>query len=205
MAGDDANDHPDCFWQADVDGAAGHLAATLADEEPDVLVVYDPDGGYGHPDHIQVHRVGHRWAEIADIDRVRWVTMNRDAIRASIEAALADEGSWSDEGMLELRRERAESESFGMPDAEITATFVRGKIAGSAGCNDYTGSYQTSSDATIRISDLKGGRKACDQAIMDQENAYLSTLATAVSFQVQGDQLVINTAAAPLQYRTSGK
>jgi heat shock protein HslJ len=92
-----------------------------------------------------------------------------------------------------------------LPDAEITATFVRGKIAGSAGCNDYTGSYQTSSDATIRISDLKGGRKACDQAIMDQENAYLSTLATAVSFQVQGDQLVINTAAAPLQYRTSGK
>ncbi|HAZ36041.1 MAG TPA: GlcNAc-PI de-N-acetylase, partial [Acidimicrobiaceae bacterium] len=61
-----------------------------------------------------------RWAEMAGIHRVRWVTMNRDAIRASIEAALADEGSWSDEGMLELRRERAESESFGMPDAEIT-------------------------------------------------------------------------------------
>jgi len=92
----------------------------LADEEPDVLVVYDPDGGYGHPDHIQVHRVGHRWADMAGIDRVRWVTMNRDAIRDSIKAALADEDSWSDDGMLELRRERAESESFGMPDAEIT-------------------------------------------------------------------------------------
>ncbi len=120
MVGEDANGHPDCFWQADVDEAAAYLASTLADEAPDVLVVYDPDGGYGHPDHIQVHRVGHRWAETADIDRVRWVTMNRDAIRTSIEAALADEDSWSDDGMLEQRRDRAESESFGMPDAEIT-------------------------------------------------------------------------------------
>ena len=120
MVGEDANGHPDCFWQADVDEAAAYLASALADESPDVLVVYDPDGGYGHPDHIQGHRVGHRWAEMADIDRVRWVTMNRDAIRTSIEAALADEDSWSDDGMLELRRDRAESESFGMPDAEIT-------------------------------------------------------------------------------------
>ena len=120
MVGEDANGHPDCFWQADVDEAAAYLASALADEAPDVLVVYDPDGGYGHPDHIQVHRVGHRWAEMADIDRVRWVTMNRDAIRTSIEAALADEDSWSDDGMLEQRRDRAESESFGMPDAEIT-------------------------------------------------------------------------------------
>ena len=120
MVGEDANGRPDCFWQADVDEAAAYLASALADEAPDVLVVYDPDGGYGHPDHIQVHRVGHRWAEMADIDRVRWVTMNRDAIRTSIEAALADEDSWSDDGMLEKRRDRAESESFGMPDAEIT-------------------------------------------------------------------------------------
>ena len=120
MVGEDANGHPDCFWQADVDEAAAYLASALADEAPDVLVVYDPDGGYGHPDHIQVHRVGHRWAETANIDRVRWVTMNRDAIRTSIEAALADEDSWSDDGMLEQRRDRAESESFGMPDAEIT-------------------------------------------------------------------------------------
>ena len=120
MVGEDANGHPDCFWQADVDEASAYLASALADEAPDVLVVYDPDGGYGHPDHIQVHRVGHRWAETVDIDRVRWVTMNRDAIRTSIEAALADEDSWSDDGMLEQRRDRAESESFGMPDAEIT-------------------------------------------------------------------------------------
>jgi len=120
MVGEDANGRPDCFWQADVDEAAAYLASALADEAPDVLVVYDPDGGYGHPDHIQVHRVGHRWAEMADIDRVRWVTMNRDAIRTSIEAALADEDSWSDDGILEQRRDRAESESFGMPDAEIT-------------------------------------------------------------------------------------
>ena len=120
MADDPANHHPDCFWRADVVLAAERLEDLLVDEEPDLLVVYDPFGGYGHPDHIQVHRVGRRWASDVGGVRVRWVTMNRDAIRASIEAALADEGSWSDEGMLELRRERAESESFGMPDAEIT-------------------------------------------------------------------------------------
>ena len=58
MADDPANDHPDCFWQADVAAAAERLGGLLDGEDPDLLVVYDPSGGYGHPDHIQVHRVG---------------------------------------------------------------------------------------------------------------------------------------------------
>ena len=43
-----------------VEHAARRLAVILDEEEPDVLTVYDDIGGYGHPDHIQVHRVGMR-------------------------------------------------------------------------------------------------------------------------------------------------
>ena len=121
MDGDPANGHPDCFWQADVDEAASRLADLLADEQVDLAVVYDPHGGYGHPDHIQVHRVGTRWAQRAGVVRLRWTTMNRDAIRASIEEAFAA-GELDDmaAASLEERRERAEQEAFGTPADEIT-------------------------------------------------------------------------------------
>ena len=121
MAGEATNEHPGCFWQADVDEAAARLGELLADEHVDLAVVYDPDGGYGHPDHIQVHRVGTRWAEQAGIGRLRWVTLNRDSIRRSIEEAIA---TGDLDGMaaasLEERRERAEQEAFGTPADEIT-------------------------------------------------------------------------------------
>ncbi len=60
MAGEDTNDRPGSFAAADVDEAAGALAAILDEEGADVLVTYDEHGGYGHPDHVQVHRVGMR-------------------------------------------------------------------------------------------------------------------------------------------------
>ncbi|MGW4458102.1 N-acetyl-1-D-myo-inositol-2-amino-2-deoxy-alpha-D-glucopyranoside deacetylase [Streptomyces albidoflavus] len=53
------------FWSADVDEAALHLVEVIREVRPQVLVTYDPDGGYGHPDHIQAHRVAHRAAELA--------------------------------------------------------------------------------------------------------------------------------------------
>ena len=65
MMGEPSNDAPYCFWQADVEHAARRLAVILDEEEPDVLTIYDDNGGYGHPDHIQVHRVGRRAAELA--------------------------------------------------------------------------------------------------------------------------------------------
>lgn len=58
MMGEDSNFHPDCFWQADFDEAVGRMVAHIRRFRPDVLTIYDPYGGYGHPDHIQVHRVG---------------------------------------------------------------------------------------------------------------------------------------------------
>lgn len=60
MMGTPENHHPGAFWQADLDEAAERLAAILEEERAEVLTVYDSDGGYGHPDHIQVHRVGVR-------------------------------------------------------------------------------------------------------------------------------------------------
>ncbi|MBC8090512.1 MAG: PIG-L family deacetylase [Pseudonocardia sp.] len=78
MMGEPSNDAPYCFWQADVEHAAKLLAVVLDEEEPDILTVYDDNGGYGHPDHIQVHRVGKRAAELAAVPVVAQGTINRD-------------------------------------------------------------------------------------------------------------------------------
>jgi LmbE family N-acetylglucosaminyl deacetylase len=78
MTGWAQNDHEASFWRADVDDAARRLATVLQEERADVLTVYDWHGGYGHPDHIQVHRVGHRAAQLAGVSRLYEATMNRD-------------------------------------------------------------------------------------------------------------------------------
>ena len=85
MIGTPENDLPESFWQADVEAAAARLAAILTEEEADVLTVYDENGSYGHPDHIQVHRVGMRAAELAGTPRVYMNTLNRDHLRRSFE------------------------------------------------------------------------------------------------------------------------
>ncbi|MDF3291988.1 N-acetyl-1-D-myo-inositol-2-amino-2-deoxy-alpha-D-glucopyranoside deacetylase [Streptomyces silvisoli] len=65
MMGAPQNERPDCFWQADLDEAAGHLVAVIREVRPQVMVAYDPNGGYGHPDHIQAHRVAMLAADLA--------------------------------------------------------------------------------------------------------------------------------------------
>ena len=87
MAGEATNDDPGSFWQADIDEAAARLAALLDDEHADVFVTYDENGGYGHPDHIQVHRVGLRGAELAGTARVFMATINRDYLLSLAERA----------------------------------------------------------------------------------------------------------------------
>ena len=57
MWGADTNQLPDAFWKADVDEAVGRLVAHIRRFRPHVVVTYDGVGGYGHPDHIQTHRV----------------------------------------------------------------------------------------------------------------------------------------------------
>ncbi len=60
MMGSPTNEHPDAFWGADVEDAATRLAEIIREVRPHVLVSYDEYGGYGHPDHIQAHRVTRR-------------------------------------------------------------------------------------------------------------------------------------------------
>ena len=58
MMGTEDNTDPASFWQASMDEAIGRLVAQIREFKPDVFVTYDAFGGYGHPDHMQTHRVG---------------------------------------------------------------------------------------------------------------------------------------------------
>lgn len=58
MMGTEANHHESSFWQADLMEATGRLIRLIRHYRPEVMTIYDPFGGYGHPDHINVHRVG---------------------------------------------------------------------------------------------------------------------------------------------------
>jgi LmbE family N-acetylglucosaminyl deacetylase len=111
MAGVPENEAEGSFWRADIEEAAARLAAILAEERPDVLTIYDDAGQYGHPDHIQVHRVGARAAELARVPRVYEATINREHIARLMEMA-RDEG----------RIEGGPSEPFGVPESRITTT-----------------------------------------------------------------------------------
>jgi N-acetyl-1-D-myo-inositol-2-amino-2-deoxy-alpha-D-glucopyranoside deacetylase len=65
MMGLPSNDDPGCFWQADLDEAALDLVAIIREVRPRVMVSYDDRGFYGHPDHIQAHRVAWRAFQLA--------------------------------------------------------------------------------------------------------------------------------------------
>ena len=58
MMGAADNDHPESFWNAPFMEATGRLVQLIRRYQPEVVTAYDPYGGYGHPDHIQVHRIG---------------------------------------------------------------------------------------------------------------------------------------------------
>jgi LmbE family N-acetylglucosaminyl deacetylase len=118
MMGTPANDHPDSFWQADVERASVALADILRREQADVLVTYDDHGGYGHPDHIQVHRVGVRAAELAGTAKVYEASANRDEMRRFV-SRLRDEHLVA-EAEMEEREDRIDVDTFGTAEAELT-------------------------------------------------------------------------------------
>jgi len=123
MMGEATNDAPWCFWQADVDHAARRLATILEEEQPDAFTIYDDHGGYGHPDHIQVHRVGLRAAELAGVTSVFQGTMNRDhlirLIRARIEETGDPDGNVPDGVSADGLPSNLPSD-FGTPEVDIT-------------------------------------------------------------------------------------
>src|SRR5262245_46380999 len=116
MMGDPTNDDPASFWQADVDHAARRLALILEEEEADVFTHYDQIGGYGHPDHIQVHRVGRRAGELAKTPKRYMATMNRDFILTLIRERMAAE----DVDVGDVDAPDIDEENFGQPASVIT-------------------------------------------------------------------------------------
>ena len=118
MIGTPTNDEPGCFWRADVEEAAARLAAILTEEGADVLTVYDDHGGYGHPDHIQVHRVGVRAAELAGTSEVYEATMNRTELTRMFEEAKAAglHLGEAEDGPPDLDEEP----DFGVPEEQLT-------------------------------------------------------------------------------------
>lgn len=120
MTGWEQNHAEASFWQADVDVAGERLAAILEEEHADLLVVYDWHGNYGHPDHIQVHRVGHAAAR-ATGTRVLEVTMNRDHFRRMVAVARdmgIDRGP-DGEGDFDPDGPADDGNPMGTPEAEI--------------------------------------------------------------------------------------
>lgn len=132
MMGTEPNSRPDVFWSANIDDAAQELVKIILETRPDVLITYDTNGGYGHPDHIQAHRVAMRAAELArsagwSIPKIYWNTIPRSVI---------------EEGIAEMKKigsdfmgvEKAEDFPFAQPDELVTTvvdggSFVEKKMA----------------------------------------------------------------------------
>ncbi len=128
MMGTPANDRPGCFWQTPVDEAAAFAVEVIREVQPQVLVTDDEHGGYGHPDHIQAHRVAMRAAELAAdpgfradlgepwwIAKIYWNAMPKSRIRAAIRA-LRDAGDSSNFSSLDPDGDIP----FAVPDELVT-------------------------------------------------------------------------------------
>ncbi|CAN5228968.1 N-acetyl-1-D-myo-inositol-2-amino-2-deoxy-alpha-D-glucopyranoside deacetylase [soil metagenome] len=103
---------PKAFWNADLTEASSHLWALIREVRPQVLVAYDEFGGYGHPDHIQAHRVATYAASLAavptyrpdlgepwDIAKIYWGAMSESRMRAGLRAMRDAGDTTSFEGM----------------------------------------------------------------------------------------------------------
>ena len=122
MMGTEPNNRPDVFWQADLEEAADLLVHVIEEVKPHVLITYDEFGGYGHPDHIQAHRVAMRAAEKSkwDIPKIYWNVMPVSVIQEGIDAMKGiDSDFWG--------AEKAEDLPFAKDDS-----FVHALIDGNA-------------------------------------------------------------------------
>ncbi|MDG3012731.1 N-acetyl-1-D-myo-inositol-2-amino-2-deoxy-alpha-D-glucopyranoside deacetylase [Rhodococcus sp. D2-41] len=132
MAGTPSAEHPRAFVRADRDEAVGAVVQVIRDLRPHVVVTYDPVGGYGHPDHIQVHRITTAAVEAAGTDRfpdrgapwepakLYWTVTEDDALAAG----LADLGDRPD-----AWRMPHPGELPAVPAAEVTTEIdIRGVL-----------------------------------------------------------------------------
>jgi N-acetyl-1-D-myo-inositol-2-amino-2-deoxy-alpha-D-glucopyranoside deacetylase len=116
MMGTEPNNRPDVFWQADIEEASNLLVRIIDEVKPHVLITYDEIGGYGHPDHIQAHRVAMRAAEKSawDIPKIYWNVMPISVIQEGIDAMKGiDSDFWG--------AEKAEDLPFAKDDSFVHA------------------------------------------------------------------------------------
>ncbi|GIF24555.1 1D-myo-inositol 2-acetamido-2-deoxy-alpha-D-glucopyranoside deacetylase [Paractinoplanes tereljensis] len=118
MMGLPTNEHPRAFWQADLDEAADQLLEIIKEIQPQVMITYDENGFYGHPDHIQAHRVAMRAAELAGDagpEKIYWTAMPLSVLKEGMEAFRElDDNPFADV-------EKVEDLPFGHTDDEIAA------------------------------------------------------------------------------------
>jgi N-acetyl-1-D-myo-inositol-2-amino-2-deoxy-alpha-D-glucopyranoside deacetylase len=118
MMGLETNQHPRAFWQADLDEAAGLLVEVMREVRPQVMITYDENGFYGHPDHIQSHRVAMRAAELAGADgpeKIYFTAMPRSVLIDGMEAFRElDDNPFAD-------AQTVDDLPFGHPNEEIAA------------------------------------------------------------------------------------
>ena len=145
MMGTPANEKPRAFWNADLDEAVAYAVAVVRETRPQVVVTYDENGGYGHPDHIQAHRVamgavtaaadpayrqdlGEPWS----VSKVYWCCVPRSVLQQGIDAMAAAGDTSFFEGVTS-----ADEIPFGVPDEDVAAA-VDGRA------------YVTQKDAAMR-------------------------------------------------------
>jgi N-acetyl-1-D-myo-inositol-2-amino-2-deoxy-alpha-D-glucopyranoside deacetylase len=129
MMGTPANDHPRAFWNVDLDEAVAHAVAVVREVRPQVVVTYDENGGYGHPDHIQAHRVAMAAVDAAadpdyrpdlgeawETAKVYWCCVPRSVLQRGIDA-LAATGQSFFEGVTD-----AADIPFAVPDGQVSAS-----------------------------------------------------------------------------------
>lgn len=116
MTGWEQNAHEQAFANADVDEAARLVASVLDEEGAGVLVGYDWHGGYGHPDHVQVHRVARRAAELAAVPPLLLEsTINRDYLRTLNQRA----AEFGMTGFLAVDDPADDGNPIGEPESQI--------------------------------------------------------------------------------------
>ena len=128
MMGLPTNDNPQAFWRADLLEASTEVAALIREVRPQVLVTYDTNGGYGHPDHIQAHRVATYGVALAaapifrpdlgaawDVPKVYWTAVPRSMLARGLEE-LAKAGKTALFGV-----ESADDLPFVVDDEQVTA------------------------------------------------------------------------------------
>jgi LmbE family N-acetylglucosaminyl deacetylase len=119
MLGWPANDAPGSFWSTPVDEAAARLSELIERHRPDVIVTYDAYGFYGHPDHIQAHRV--TMAAVASLDaastpaKLYWTTAPRSQMQRMGDIMRELGSDWDDD-----EQASGDEPEIGLPDEEIT-------------------------------------------------------------------------------------